>query len=104
MKLIDIADRYCPHIERVIKDSCGIKYEAMFIEPNSDALNQSKLNPNEALELIQQLQSIYVLGILERSHLACITSLARTSRWLSSTNRSVSDGNALAFLVHCEVC
>lgn len=90
LKTIDAA--YRPHIDRIIRESSGIKYEAMFLEPNPEAFHS-----HSAVELFQDVQSVYVLGILERSHLACVTSLARTSRWLASTIRSVEDGNALSF-------
>lgn len=92
MELKAIDEAYRPHIDRIIGASCGIKYEAMFLEPNVAALD-----PSNAVELSQEMQSVYVRGILERSHLACITSLARTSRWLSSSIHSVDEGNALSF-------
>jgi hypothetical protein len=92
MELKTIDEAYRPHIDQIIQESSGIKYEALFLEPNPAAFD-----PHNALELLQEVQSVYVRGILERSHLACITTLARTSRWLSSTIRSVEDGNALSF-------
>lgn len=92
MELKAIDDAYRPHIDQVIKESCGIKYEAMFLEPNIAALSS-----HNAVESFRHIQSVYLLGILERCHLACITSLARTSRWLSSTIRSVDDDNVLSF-------
>jgi hypothetical protein len=92
MELKNIDEAYRAHIDKIIRDSSGIKYEAMFLEPNLDAFH-----PHNAVELFYDVTSVYVLGILERSHLACITSLARTSRWLASTIRSVEDSNALAF-------
>lgn len=92
MELKAIDEAYRPYIDRIIRESSGIKYEAMFLEPNPAAFDSYS-----AIELFQEVQSVYVLGLLERSHLACITSLARTTRWLSSTIRSVEDVNALAF-------
>lgn len=92
MKLKAIDEAYRPHIDHLIRESRGIKYTAMFLEPNPVALTSG-----DAFELYQEMHSTYIRGILERSHLACITSLARTSRWLSSTIRSFDDGNALAF-------
>lgn len=92
MELKAIDEAYRPHIDQIVRESCGIKYTAMFLEPNPAAFTS-----DDSLELYQQMHSVYVRGILERSHLACITSLARTSRWLSSTVSSFDDGNALAF-------
>ena len=63
MELKAIDEAYRPYIDRIIKESCGIKYEAMFLEPNP-----AVLNPHNALELFQNMHSVYVLGILERSH------------------------------------
>lgn len=92
MELKAIDEAYRPHIDQIIRESRGIKYTAMFLEPNPAALTAG-----DAFKLYPEMHSIYVRGILERSHLACITSLARTSRWLSSTVRSLDDDNALAF-------
>lgn len=92
MKLKAIDNIYRPHIDQIVSESSGIKYTAMFLEPNVAALTS-----NDPYEWYQEVHSTYVRGILERSHLACITSLARTSRWLSSTVSSLDDGNALAF-------
>lgn len=92
MELKAIAEAYLPHIDRIVRESRGIKYAAMFLKPNPAVLNS-----DDAFELYQEMHSVYVRGILERSHLACITSLARTSRWLSSTVSSFDDGNVLAF-------
>ncbi|WP_413494052.1 hypothetical protein [Shewanella baltica] len=83
---------YRPLIEHIVRESNGIKYYDMFLEPDF-----SELNADKAVEILQQLQSVYVRGIIERSHMACVTTLARTSRWLSSITHSVEDGNALSF-------
>ncbi|MEC4338612.1 hypothetical protein VPH13_07765 [Stenotrophomonas pavanii] len=68
----------------------GIQYTAIFLEPNPDAV---RLNPS----IWPLMRASYVLGLLERSHLACVVTLARNHRWLSGAIDSSDSKNLLAF-------
>jgi len=92
MKLDTITDTYHPLIERIIRESRGIKYSALFLEPNPAVLKQVG---NESI--FSDIRKAYFLGILERCHLTCVTSLARADRWLHAALVAKRDENVLGF-------
>jgi len=92
MGLHDLANSYHPLISRLLKESNGSSYFALFLEPNIDLITR-----DAKPEVIAQVQQFYILGILERCHLASITSLARTDRWLQSLMTQIIQENALGF-------
>lgn len=92
MKLHELLQAYAPLLTRLLMESHGIEYRALFLEPD-----KSKLNPKNASELMNQWREVYLFGILERAHLACITSIARNIRWLKATNSAAEEKNVLAF-------
>lgn len=89
MNFFEQIDVYQSTLNPLINESNDIKYQCMFMEPN--------LNIKPTLDEVQIVMQIYTFGILERSHLASITSLARTLKWLNSTKYHANDGNLLAF-------
>lgn len=89
MNFFEQIDVYQSTLNPLINESNDIKYQCMFMEPN--------LNIKPTLDEVQIVMQIYTFGILERLHLASITSLARTLKWLNSTKYHASDGNLLAF-------
>lgn len=88
MKLEEIAKSYRPLVNRILKESSGVKYSALFLEPNPE---KAKANDFEVI------RSVYLFGILERCHLASITSLARADRWLESLTTGGVYENVLGF-------
>lgn len=92
MTIEELAQAYCPLLNRLMRESTGITYEALFLEPNLAAL--SSVN---GAEVMKNIRKAYLLGILERSHLACVTSIARSSRWIDALADSKKRNNALEF-------
>lgn len=92
MKLNDIIAAYSPLLSRLLIESKGVQYKALFLEPNLQRIDEQ----NSSIA-IKQIKFCYTLGIVERAHLACITSIARNARWLAAANGAVRDKNALCF-------
>jgi hypothetical protein len=92
MNVKDIAKIYHDIVDQLVVTSNGIQYFALFLEPNLEAIKiQSDVNTMKAI------RQAYLLGILERSHLACITSLARADRWLQAVSVEIDNENVLGF-------
>ncbi len=91
MNFFERINLYKSILKPLINSSEGIKYQFLYMEPN---LNYPEKIKRDDLHLISK---IYTYGILERSHLASITSLARTIKWLESTQQHILDGNLLGF-------
>lgn len=87
---LGIARGYVEATGPLLDGSSGIQYTAMFLDPNPDAV---RLNPS----IWPLMRASYVLGLLERSHLACVVTIARNHRWLSGAIGSSDSKNLLAF-------
>lgn len=92
MKFDKLTSAYVPVIERLLSETNGTEYRALFLEPNIAELSRDELN-----SVWSEIRAMYTLGILERSHIACITSLGRASRWIVAIQLAVNNGNALGF-------
>jgi hypothetical protein len=64
-------------------------YRAFYLQPNPEV----KLN----VEQNKKFQQVYIIGILERSHLTCMTFLARSHRWLKACGAALESSNILGF-------
>ncbi|MEN5274473.1 hypothetical protein [Stenotrophomonas lactitubi] len=87
---IEAAKAYLQPIEETLELSSGIRYVAIFFNPDPDALK-------ERPELFPIARAAYTLSIVERSHFAAIATLARTHRWLTGAIDQRENGNLLAF-------
>lgn len=85
MQFDELKNSYLPVIDPLLAASSGTSYRALFLEPDLKSIG-----PQTTIEDIYQMRAVYVLGILERSHLAGITYLARASRWLTATSVGVN--------------
>lgn len=92
MTLHEVIEAYCPQIDKLMNKSSGIIYTSMFLEPDVKSITS-----DGGIELLHQMQKIYTLGIIERAHLSCVTSLARASRWLTAAGQLADSVNILAF-------
>lgn len=92
MKIDELTNVYLPLVNPLIAASSGTSYRALFLEPDIAAIG-----PNTPLEWLYEIRATYLLGILERSHLTCITYLARASRWLSATSVAMREDSLLGF-------
>lgn len=95
MKLGDLADLYLPHIEKLLSDSEGVTYVAMHVTPDPESLNQ--FPKSELTGAMVRIQQAYILSLLERCHLASLTSIARLHSWLTATLKMEAAKNALGF-------
>ncbi|MBF3235312.1 hypothetical protein H4N55_01620 [Aeromonas veronii] len=91
MNFLEHINFYKSILKPLIKSSEGITYQFLSMEPNLNYPNKIR---KDDLYLVL---NIYTYGILERSHLASITSLARIIKWLESTQQHMLDGNYLGF-------
>lgn len=89
-RALDIARGYVEATVPLLDGFSGIQYTAMFLNPNPDAVG---LSPS----IWPLMRASYVLGLLERSHLACVVTLARNHRWLRGAINSSDSKNLLAF-------
>jgi hypothetical protein len=89
MKMDELIAGYEPLLARLIDESDGAMYRAFYLLPNHEV----KLS----IEQNRQFQRIYLIGILERSHLACMTFLARSHRWLKACKAALETSNILGF-------
>jgi hypothetical protein len=92
MHIIKLAEAYIPLIQGLQSRTNGITYSAHFLEPNPAAVSASS-----TMDLINTWRKTYVVGILERCHIACITSLSRGERWLRGTVSALEEENLLVF-------
>lgn len=92
MHIIELAEVYIPLIQDLQRRTNGISYSAHFLEPNLAAVPASS-----TMGLMNTWRKIYVKGILERCHIACITSLSRGERWLRGTVSALEEENLLVF-------
>ncbi len=92
MKINELADAYQSLIASLTEASAGITYFAHFLTPNPDAIEAG-----HELDAMKAFRHTYLLGILERCHLACMTSLARSDRWLQSACTGAASHNVLGF-------
>lgn len=81
---------YLRPIQKILDASNGIKYVGIFFNPDPTVLESHP-------ELFQTYRSAYALSLLERSHCACIATLARSQRWLIGTIDQRDRGNLLPF-------
>jgi hypothetical protein len=89
MKINGLIVVYEPLLARLIDESDGTMYRAFYLQPNPEV----KLSVDQ----VRQFQRIYLIGILERSHLACMTFLARSHRWLKACRGAIETSNILSF-------
>ncbi|WP_155628648.1 hypothetical protein [Burkholderia stagnalis] len=92
MRIMFLADGYHGIISRLLAESSGISYFAHMLSPNPELINRDMDE-----EVWEGIRKVYTQGILERCHLACITSLARADRWLQSVRVEMASGNVLGF-------
>jgi hypothetical protein len=76
-----------PLLAYLTSASDGTEYRAFYMEPG----------PNMTKEHVRHYFRVYTLGLLERSHLACITLLARSHRWIKASRSAEKHSNALGF-------
>lgn len=89
MKINELIATYEPLLARLVDESEGAMYRAFYLQPNPEV----KLSDDQ----VRQFQRIYLIGILERSHLACMTFLARSHRWLKACEYAIKTSNILGF-------
>ncbi len=87
MNLYTMMEEFEPFLAELLAKSDGIEYIAFYIE----------LGPKPTREQTRLYFQIYTLGLMERSHLACITLLARSHRWMQACRLAVRESNALSF-------
>lgn len=95
MHLVELADLYIPHIDKLLSDSEGVTYAAVYVTADPKALDSFK--KSELAGAMTAFQRAYVLSILERCHLASLTSLARLHGWLTGALEMAAAKNALGF-------
>lgn len=81
---------YTKLIEELQRHAQGQRYFAHYIEPSVPV---QELSHEQAEDYVD----VYLMGILERCHLACITSLARSVRWMRATEQQRDAANILGF-------
>lgn len=91
MNFLERINIYKSTLKPLINSSEGITYQFLSMEPNLNYAGEIKKDD------FYLVLNIYTYGILERSHLASITSLARIIKWLESTQQHMSDSNLLGF-------
>lgn len=95
MKLTALANLYLKPIDQLLAESEGFQYVAVHASPDTGAIGQVAMHQlNGALS---EIQSAYALSILERCHLASLTSVAKLNSWLTATLDMAKAGNALGF-------
>lgn len=87
---LDLAREYVIATAPLLDDASGIQYTAVFLDPNPEI---SLVEPS----VWPLLRACYVLSLLERSHLACVVTLARNHRWLNGVLSNSESSNLLAF-------
>ncbi|MEE1992115.1 hypothetical protein QPL90_11425 [Pseudomonas syringae pv. syringae] len=83
---------YMPLVDQLITQADGMAYYAHLLEPNLESIKSKRLKID-----FDEMFRMYIIGILERCHIACMTSIARTSRWLRSSLNQLEEGNLLGF-------
>jgi hypothetical protein len=89
MNLNALIAGYEPLLARLITESDGSMYRGFYLQPNPEV--------ELSIEQSRQFNLVYLIGILERSHLASITFLARSHRWLNSCRTAIETSNILGF-------
>ncbi|MDV3057770.1 hypothetical protein [Pseudomonas paracarnis] len=87
-----LTSTYSPVINELIKRADGTSYFAHFLEPDINSMP-----PSDHKDQFDEMFRVYLIGILERCHLTCITSLARTNSWLKSSLSQLENNNLLGF-------
>ncbi|NLA66775.1 MAG: hypothetical protein GX856_00740 [Gammaproteobacteria bacterium] len=87
---LERADEYVQAIAPLLDAATGIQHIAVFLNPDPKVVHAEP-------SIWPALRAAYVLSLLERSHLACVVTLARNHRWLSGVLSSVDTNNLLAF-------
>lgn len=95
MHLVELADLYLPHVDKLLSDSEGVTYAAVYVTADPEAFKNS--SKPELAGAMTAIQTAYVLSILERCHLASLTSLARLHGWLTAALGMAAAKNALGF-------
>lgn len=93
MNLKELVVRYESVINPLVEMSKGVSYFALFLQPNPAFLESDEVNE----EAFHEMSKVYVLGLVERAHLSSITSLTRTSRWLSAALVMAENKNILGY-------
>lgn len=93
--LDDLFESYVAPVEALLSHSTGVQYQALLLEPNLAAFDG--MMESEMRDFFVDIRKTYTIGILERAHLASVTSLARLARWLSGAIQMRDQGNVLAF-------
>ncbi|MEN5089253.1 hypothetical protein ABE458_01045 [Pseudomonas protegens] len=88
-KLVSV---YSALIDELMLRSNGFSYHAHFLTPDLDSMGGGM-----SREQFDEYYRIYLLGVLERCHLTCLTSLARTNSWLKSSLFQLNEGSLLGF-------
>ncbi len=83
---------YSPAIDELTRKTDGTSYCAHFLEPDINSIPSSHQKYH-----FDEMIKVYLIGILERCHLASITSLARTNSWLKSSLSQLENNNLLGF-------
>ena len=86
----EVADSYVLATEPALAAVTGIQYTAVFLTPNLEAVRQEPA-------LYPLMRAMYVLSLLERSHLTCVATLGRNHRWLKGMRASIDANNVLTF-------
>ncbi len=87
-----LTSTYSPAIDELIRKTDGTSYFVHFLEPDINSMA-----PSHQEHHLDEMFEVYLIGILERCHLACITSLARTNSWLKSSLSQLESNNLLGF-------
>ena len=95
MKLSALSSLYLKPLQQLLEDSDGFEYVAVHVLPDQQAVKQ--LPANEQVAAFRHFHRAYALSILERCHLAAITSAARLHKWLTATLVMADAGNVLGF-------
>lgn len=88
MKIEDLFDIYQPLVNRIIKQSNGFKYTAHFLYADPEIVTRDDFN---------DVIYVHYLGIIERCHIACLTSMVRNLRWIEGSIYSIKNSNVLSF-------
>lgn len=92
MKIDELTNVYLPLVNPLIAAANGTTYQALFLKPNV-----AGFGTNTHIECLYDVRSVYLWGILERSHLTCMTYLARASQWLTAASIAMREDSLLGF-------
>ena len=87
---VELAREYVRASAPLLAATTGVEHMAVFLDPDAEV---ARTEP----AVWPAIRAAYVLGLLERSHLACVVTLARNHRWLSGMLGSLESSNLLSF-------